>query len=425
MAWPTDEPREQAINGSMSRRALNASGSDESGTGSGSDNAAPPAAGRTSASDPEKQKAAIDLLPSVSLPKGGGAIRGMGEKFSVTAATGAAGASVPLPFSPGRSGFTPALGLSYDSGGGNGPFGFGWSVGAAAITRKTDKGLPLYEDSAESDVYIFAGAEDLVPVLDASGTRKTVTRTVYERPYEIAYYRPRVEAGFSRIERWTDTDTGIIHWRTFSRDNQCALYGYDPDSVVADPHDPARIFSWKICRSSDDKGNLAVYTYIPEDDTGIDTACAHETNRTSTSRAAQTYLKTICYGNTQPYFPQWDAETESRIPGATDWMFKVVFDYGDHDTAAPNPTRDQLWPVRPDPFSTYRSGFEVRTYRRVQRVLFFNNFPNEPTAGADYLVRSVDLKYSDQQALADPRNPIYTMLVSAPRPATAKTHPAR
>jgi len=47
-------------------------------------------------------------------------------------------------------------------------------------------------------------------------------------------------------------------------------------------------------------------------------------------------------------------------------MFKVVFDYGDHNTAALTPTPNQTWLVRPDPFSTYRPGFEVRTYRRVQ-----------------------------------------------------------
>ena len=95
---------------------------------------------------PAKQTAAPDLLPSVSVPRGGGAIRGIDEKFSVTAATGTGGTAVKLPFSPGRSGFTPALRLSYDSGAGNGPFGFGWSLGVPAITRKTDKGLPQYCD---------------------------------------------------------------------------------------------------------------------------------------------------------------------------------------------------------------------------------------------------------------------------------------
>ena len=36
-----------------------------------------------------------------------------------------------------------------------------------------------------------------------------------------------------------------------------------------------------------------------------------------------------------------------------------------------------LWPVRNDPFSSYRAGFEVRTYRLCQRVLMFHHFPDE------------------------------------------------
>src|SRR5204862_1873986 len=103
-------------------------------------------------------------VPSISLPKGGGAIRGIGEKFAANPVTGTGSLSVPLPTSPGRSGFGPQLSLSYDSGAGNGPFGFGWSLSLPAITRKTDKGLPQYQDAEESDVFILSGAEDLVPV---------------------------------------------------------------------------------------------------------------------------------------------------------------------------------------------------------------------------------------------------------------------
>lgn len=107
--------------------------------------------------------------PSISLPKGGGAIRGMGEKFAANPVTGTGSMSVPIAASPGRSGFGPQLSLSYDSGAGNGPFGFGWSLSLPAITRKTDKGLPRYRDWSsdplEADVFVLSGAEDLVPVL--------------------------------------------------------------------------------------------------------------------------------------------------------------------------------------------------------------------------------------------------------------------
>jgi len=92
------------------------------------------------------------FAPVVTLPKGGGAIRGIGEKFAANPVTGTASLSVPLPVSPGRSGFNPQLSLTYDSGAGNGAFGFGWSLSLPAITRKTDKGVPRYLDAEESDV---------------------------------------------------------------------------------------------------------------------------------------------------------------------------------------------------------------------------------------------------------------------------------
>src|SRR5207248_11685160 len=104
-------------------------------------------------------------LPSISLPKGGGAIRGIDEKFSANPVTGTGSMTVSIATSPGRSGFGPQLSLSYDSGAGNGPFGFGWSLSLPSITRKTDKGLPRYDDVEESDVFILSGSEDLVPLL--------------------------------------------------------------------------------------------------------------------------------------------------------------------------------------------------------------------------------------------------------------------
>src|SRR5207248_5841536 len=92
--------------------------------------------------------------PRLSLPKGGGAIRGIGEKFAANPVTGTASMSVPIATTPGRLGFGPQLSLTYDSGNGNGPFGFGWSLSLSSVTRKTDKGLPQYLDVVDSDVFI-------------------------------------------------------------------------------------------------------------------------------------------------------------------------------------------------------------------------------------------------------------------------------
>lgn len=95
--------------------------------------------------------------PTINLPKGGGAIKGIGEKFSANPVTGTGSMSVPIATSPGRGGFGPQLALSYDSGSGNSPFGFGWSLGLPQITRRRSKGLPRYLDDEDSDVFILSG----------------------------------------------------------------------------------------------------------------------------------------------------------------------------------------------------------------------------------------------------------------------------
>ena len=63
----------------------------------------------------------------ISLPKGGGALHGIGEKFSPDLHTGTGNFTVPIALPPGRNGFQPQLNLVYSTGNGNGPFGLGWS----------------------------------------------------------------------------------------------------------------------------------------------------------------------------------------------------------------------------------------------------------------------------------------------------------
>jgi hypothetical protein len=328
--------------------------------------------------------------PAISLPKGGGAILGMGEKFAANPVTGTGSTTVPLAISPGRSGFGPELSLSYDSGAGNGPFGFGWNLSLPAITRKTDKGLPQYRDAEESDVFILSGAEDLVPLLNPDGSRYEDTDTA--PGYTIHRYRPRIEGLFARIERWTRSD-GDIHWRSISKDNILTLYGKDANSRIADPADPRCVFSWLICETRDDKGNAVLYEYKPEDGAKVDLTQAHERNRV---RTANRYLKRILYGNRVSLLddagnrPRLLTRAETQNAG---WMFEVVFDYGEHDPNSPKPDDAGEWLCRHDPFSSYRAGFEVRTYRLCQRVLMFHHFPGEPGVGQACLVRSTDFVY--------------------------------
>jgi YD repeat-containing protein len=321
----------------------------------------------------------------VSLPKGGGAIRGLGEKLAANAATGVASLTIPISVSGGRSGFQPALSLTYDGAAGNGPFGLGWRMSVAAVTRKTERGVPRYDDA--SDRFVLAGMEDLVPL-----RRKTGAAWVrYERVEDghvVHRYRPRTEGGFARIERWTSQVSGAVHWRTLTRSNVTSIFGRSPEAQIADPDDERRVATWLLEESFDDLGNVMAYRYQREDLAGVDGGAPRSASLEPLM--AQRYLKRILYGNDRPY-----------VRG--DWHFEVVLDYGDHDTDRPEVVPSRPWPCRPDPFSSFRSGFEIRTQRLCRRVLMFHRFAElgpEPC-----LVASTDLAYAE--------DPIATLLTSA------------
>ena len=348
--------------------------------------------------------------PQISLPKGGGAIRGIDEKFAANPVTGTGSLSIPIATSPGRSGFGPQLSLTYDSGHSNGIFGMGFSLSLPSISRRTDKGLPRYRDAEESDIFVLSGAEDLVRVLERNDTGRWVFEEFERDGYCVRRYRPRIEGLFARIERWTNCDTGEAHWRSLSKDNILTVYGLDAGSRIADPEAPGHVFSWLICRSYDDKGNAIVYDYVAEDDRGVDRTKPNERNRV---RTANRYPKRIRYGNRVPLLldPDTPSFRKSHLAphdlDAAGWMFEVVFDYGEgHYQEEPPDEEGRVfaranveagpdWPARRDPFSSYRSGFEIRTYRLCRRVLMFHRFPEE--LGTDYyLVRSTAFHYHEK-----------------------------
>jgi hypothetical protein len=59
-----------------------------------------------------------------------------------------------------------------------------------SLPARPIKACPRYCDGQESDVFILSGAEDLVPILDATGALKHVPRTVYGMSHQVSFYRP-------------------------------------------------------------------------------------------------------------------------------------------------------------------------------------------------------------------------------------------
>lgn len=330
-------------------------------------------------------------VPSISLPKGGGAIRSIDESFKVNASNGTGSCSVPLPITPSRNGFEPAIGLVYGSGSGNGSVGLGWQFNLASISRKTDNGIPRYY---EEDTFLFSESDDLVPFYEevAAGDWQAVSFT--DGDYQIKRFRPRVEGGFARIEKIVHS-VHLTYWKVTTKDNLVTIYGRSEQARIADPESPERIFKWLPEFSYDHRGNWIKYEYKSEDKTNIP-SFSHELNRINDNAIFNNrYIKRVRYGNRVAWYP--DSALPYDPPAVVDnqHYFELVFDYGEHHPDIPLPEEDAglSWPYRDDAFSSYRSGFEIRTNRLCQRVLMFHHFSNEAEFGENYLVRSLDFEY--------------------------------
>ncbi len=295
----------------------------------------------------------------ISLPQGGGALKGLGEKFSPDLFTGTGNFTIPIILPPGRNGFQPQVSLSFSTGTGNGAFGLGWSLGIPGVARKTSKGIPRYRDNPDGqsftpDVFILSGAEDLVPV---------------EVPFpDTQRYRPRTEGLFALIDHVQDANND--YWKVQTKDGLHSYYGTpntagaDP-TVVAKPADRHNIFAWRLSRTEDTFGNRIEYTYLRDQDAA------------NAQEADQLHPRQIRY-------------VDFTAPdGTTRYLVTVDFLY---DNDAPPPGANAA-ASRPDPFSEFQSGFQMRTRRRCKWIVV----KTHPTAGREQLVRTYELVYLDER----------------------------
>lgn len=137
----------------------------------------------------------------------------------------------------------------------------------------------------------------------------------------------------------------------------------------------------------DDKGNCCHYIYKKEDATGLDQTLIHNRNRLKDGIITYTnlYLEKVLYGNRTPYQKFGDA-----FPIEENYFFQTILDYGEYDLIKPYQKSGE-WTFRPDAFSDYKAGFEIRTTRLCRRILQFHHFDELP--GGSALVKSLNITY--------------------------------
>ena len=300
-------------------------------------------------------------LPVVapSLPKGGGAVQSIGKGWGTIGAHGAASYEIALPVSPGR-GFAPSLSLSYGSSAGNGVFGIGWGVSLPTVGRHVGKGVPAY---TEDDEIIGPNGVAWMPERDPQGIVTSTRIDHYNdlnlnTTYTVVRHFPRLEADFARIEHWSSENDPPGFWLVHGADGSLQLYGKNPLSRRADPHDSRRVGEWLLEEQLNAHGEHILYQY-------------------ATDTAAQRYLSRVSYGNfkADAHLYLWKADRLQTVQ----WHFELVFDYGERSTQYEQKPAyaGQQWLTRSDAFSSFAYGFELRTERLCRQVLMFHRFPDE------------------------------------------------
>jgi RHS repeat-associated core domain len=291
------------------------------------------------------------------------------HQLGVNLANGGVTGSVDIPLPAGRNNFGPTLGLGYNSSSRNSAFGIGWSLsGIPFIAIDTKKGLPKYDGT---DNYAFGGGVSLVPTLIQAGA-DWIPKTTETTEYWIYDYRPSVEEGFTRFEKWIKKDNQAIHWRTVTGEGVISVYGVQ-HGKMANPEKGEQVFTWLLEEQYDGQGNAVWYRYKNENADNVDTQAPseyHRIKKASIDGFGQKYPDRIFYGNSVPLL------AGAPVPPANKWLFEVVFDYGEY-TQWPYETTTpaQKWATRMDPFSVYNPGFEIRTYRLCRRILTYHNIP--------------------------------------------------
>ena len=330
--------------------------------------------------------------PAITLPPGGGAIRGIGEKFTANPVTGTGSVTVPLATSPARAG----SGRDADAG-----------LRLRARQRAVRAGLapvPARDHPPHQTRCCPATRTPTSPTCSSSPAPRTwsprstpttagpgavLDEPDWARGYRVDRYRPRIEGLFARIERWTATADGTVHWRSITprqRHHPLRRRRPLPHRRPGRSRAGVQLADLRDLRRPRQRHGLRLQAgqRRPRRRRRLTSAPAPTRDERPTGTPSGSATATA-----RPRRPGEDL----RRPHGLDVRGGVRLRRT--RPRRPDARRDRdRGSAGADPFSDYRPGFEVRTYRLCQRVLMFHHFPDEAGVGADCLVRSTDLTYT-------------------------------
>ncbi|MDR2123229.1 MAG: hypothetical protein LBP34_08915, partial [Flavobacteriaceae bacterium] len=176
---------------------------------------------------------------------------------------GSANLSYSFELPPARNGMSPSLGIQYSSDGGSGLLGEGWDLNIPGITVDTRWGVPRYDLSKETEVYLLDGTQ--LMTRDSQGNNYLAHRKEKISREANRLFFSRKEGSFSKIQRKGNSPGNYV-WEVTDRKGVKYTYGGNNGSmkgIYIDVKQQARevISQWRLSRVEELHGDWIEYIY--------------------------------------------------------------------------------------------------------------------------------------------------------------------
>lgn len=196
---------------------------------------------------------------------------------------GDANVSYPIKIPSGRNGLQPQLSLQYNSEGGNGWLGQGWSINAPAIMIDTKWGVPKINNDFETEIYSLSGEQLMYPKIvntqsqhvdwmpnrhydegnDGSGNPIYNTAQRAKINESEAFFTFRKQNSFSKVQRLGNLPNEY-RWKVTNTDGTINWFGGDENGIIENSiirNSENNIVHWGIYKTQDIHGNNIIYKY--------------------------------------------------------------------------------------------------------------------------------------------------------------------
>jgi len=170
---------------------------------------------------------------------------------SADVSSGGASYTIPIAVPPGTNGVAPQITASYNSLGGNGVLGYGWSLGGLSVISRGQK--TIYHDGTANAIDFSANDR-----FTLDGTRLVVVSGTYGA--NGATYATESES-FATITSYGSTGGGPDYFEVVTKDGVTMEYGKTSDSQFRNQGNTIVLY-WRLNKIKYNDGNYMVFEYF-------------------------------------------------------------------------------------------------------------------------------------------------------------------